>query len=113
MDRFIESVIQSDAFGITILVFAFLCGATLFYLSYNFLIPSLDIRRRIGSADPIGREAIRLVSAGQSGVQNRVRQAIETYYRSLEEKKQTSYRRRLIRAGFFGEGAVRALPLIR
>src|SRR5260370_39830496 len=109
----IRSVIESEAFGISVLVFAFLCGTSLFYLSYTFLMPSLDIRRRLGSADPIGREALRLVSTGADTAQNRVREAIETYYRSIEDDKQTALRRRLVRGGCFAQGARRAVNLMR
>src|SRR5260370_41671944 len=109
----IRSVIESEAFGISVLVFAFLCGTSLFYLSYTFLLPSLDIRRRLGSADPIGREALRLVSTGPDTVQSRVREAIETYYRSIEDEKETSLRRRLGQARFFFQWAIRGLQLNR
>src|SRR5438270_1180674 len=112
MGGLIKGVIASDAFSLSVLLFAFLCGASLFYLSYTFLVPSLDIRRRLGSADPIGREALRLVSTGGADTsQRRVREAIETYYRSIEDEKETSLRRRLVRAGFFAPGAVRAFNL--
>jgi tight adherence protein C len=113
MAGLIKSMIESDAFSITVLVFAFLCGATFFYISYTFLVPSLDIRRRLGSADPIGREALRLASTNADRTQNRVREAIETYYRSIEDEKETSLRRRLVRAGFFAPSAMRTFNLVR
>src|SRR5207248_2527029 len=45
--------------------------------------------------------------------QSRVREAIETYYRSIEDEKETSLRRRLVRAGFFSQWAIRVFNLIR
>src|SRR5262249_13805914 len=113
MAGLLRSVVESEAFGFTVLIFAFLCGASLFYLSYSFLVPSLDIRRRLGSADPIGREALRLVGTSGDVAQRRVREAIETYYRSIEDDKETSLRRRMVRAGFFAQGAPRVYNLIR
>src|SRR5262249_53776771 len=113
MAGLLRTVIESEAFGLTVLIFAFLCGASLFYLSYSFLVPSLDIRRRLGSTDPIGREALRLVATGVDAPQRRVREAIETYYRAIEEEKETSLRRRLVRAGFFAQSAVWVVNMVR
>src|SRR2546423_757087 len=113
MGGLVRTVIASDAVSLAVLLFAFLCAASLVYLSYTFLVPSLDIRRRLGATDPIGREALRLVSTTADTMQNRVREAIETYYRSIEDEKETSLRRRLVRAGYFTPWAVRVFNLIR
>src|SRR5258708_35177164 len=113
MGGLVISVIASDAFSVTVLLFAFLCGGSLFYLSYTFLLPSLDIRRRLGNTDPIGREALRLVATGPDTAQSRVREAIRTSYRSIADEKEDSLRRRLVRAGFFSQWAIRVFNLIR
>jgi len=113
MGNLVQTLVESQGFTATIFLFAFLCGASFFYLSYNFLSPSLDIRGRVGQTDPIGREAVRLAGADQQTRLGSVRRAIETYYRSLEEAKETSLRRRLVRAGFFSERAVTVYQFIR
>src|SRR5207247_483730 len=49
----------------------------------------------------------------RNAAQDRVRKAIEMYYRSIEDEKETSLRRRLVRAGFFDERAATAFNVIR
>ena len=63
MSGLVQSMIQSETGIITVLLFAFLCGASIFYLSYYFLSPSIDIRRRASEADSIGREASRMAGS--------------------------------------------------
>src|SRR5689334_20739532 len=114
MSGLVQSMIQSETGIITVLLFAFLCGASIFYLSYYFLSPSIDILRRASEADAIGREAIRMAGSGHaSGKLAAIREAIETYYRSLEDAKETSLRRRLVRAGFFAEWATTVYQIVR
>lgn len=113
----IINTISATGYGeIIFLLVVFGAAFALFFAGYNLLSPSIDISRRASATAEatIDSESVGVLLSGLEGREEaRLREAIETFYASLQTDDKDAISRRLVRAGFFKKSAVYVFYVIK
>lgn len=107
MQAIISEILASGYFDAIFLATIFFVALILFYAGYELLMPSIEVSRRASAAaDGSAQMGVLVPHVGEIA-ENKLREAIESFYASLQEGDKDAISWRLIRAGFFSKSATK------
>jgi tight adherence protein C len=116
MQALINSILTSGYIDYIFMLVVFAFSLSVFYLAYIFIWPSIEVSRRAsataGGATGTSGMGLTLPQMAR-GQDAQLREAIESFYASLQTDDVNAISRRLIRAGYFRKSALYYFYVIR
>jgi len=108
VQAYLTYLISGNSLDYIIFLAIFVFASSLFYFSYLFVWPSIEIfrRARAGNGSSAGNAGTGLAATDIGPNDAKLQEAIEAFYESLQNQNMNSISRRLIRAGYFRKSAI-------